>query len=33
MINSNSPLNIKLIKKCPVCANEYNQSQIQVLHD
>ena len=33
MINSNSPLNIKLIKKCPVCANDYNQSQIQVLHE
>ena len=33
MINSNSPLNIKLIKKCPVCAKEYNQAKIQILEE
>jgi len=33
MINSNSPLNIKLIKKCPVCTQEYQQSTIQILEE
>ena len=34
MINNlNAPLNLKLIKKCPICATDYNQSMIQVLDE
>ncbi|MBT6690924.1 hypothetical protein HOB10_01155 [Candidatus Parcubacteria bacterium] len=34
MINNfQSPLNLKLIKKCPVCNMDYQQSMIQVLDE
>lgn len=34
MINSlNSPANLKLIKKCPICSSDYKQSMIQVLDE
>lgn len=34
MINNfQSPLNLKLIKKCPVCNADYQQSMIQVLDE
>jgi len=34
MINNfNSSLNLKLIKRCPVCAQDYHQSMIQVLDE
>jgi len=34
MINNfQSPLNLKLIKKCPVCNVDYQQSMIQVLDE
>ena len=29
----NSPLNLKLIKKCPICSTDYQQSMIQVLDE
>ncbi|RJQ35130.1 hypothetical protein C4566_01270 [Candidatus Parcubacteria bacterium] len=31
--NYNSPLNLRLIKKCPVCNTDYQQSMIQVLDE
>jgi hypothetical protein len=33
MLHTNNPLNIKLIKKCPVCTKEYNQAKIQILEE
>lgn len=34
MINNfNSPLNLKLIKKCPICSSDYHQSNIQILDE
>ncbi|MFA6467023.1 MAG: hypothetical protein WCV71_04130 [Patescibacteria group bacterium] len=34
MINNyNSPLNLKLIKKCPICSSDYQESMIQILDE
>mgnify|MGYP004004868237 CR=1 FL=1 len=34
MINNfNSPLNLKLIKKCPICSSDYKQSMIKILDE
>ncbi|OGY93525.1 MAG: hypothetical protein A2406_02745 [Candidatus Komeilibacteria bacterium RIFOXYC1_FULL_37_11] len=34
MISSfNSPLNLHLIKKCPICSADYQQSNVQVLDE
>ena len=34
MINSfNSPTNLHLIKKCPICSADYEQSSVQVLDE
>ncbi len=33
MQNFNLPLNLRLIKKCPVCQHEYKQSMVQVLDE
>lgn len=33
MSNMNSPLNLRLIKKCPICNADYQQSMIQVLDE
>ncbi|MBU1203265.1 Lar family restriction alleviation protein [Patescibacteria group bacterium] len=34
MINNlNSPLNLRLIKNCPICSSEYRQPNIQVLDE
>ena len=34
MINNfNSPLNLKLIKKCPICSADYKQANIQILDE
>lgn len=33
MINFNSHLGLKLIKKCPVCQADYQQATIQVLEE
>lgn len=33
MNNFNSPLNLKLIKKCPICSTSYQQANIQILDE
>jgi len=34
MINNyNSPLNLKLIKKCPICSADYQESMVQILDE
>ena len=34
MINSfNSPLNLKLIKKCPICSVDYQPANVQILDE
>lgn len=30
---NNNPSNLKIVRRCPVCANEYNQNKIQVLEE
>lgn len=30
---SHLPINLRLIRKCPVCSNDYQQSMIQVLDE
>lgn len=31
--NFNLPLNLRLIRHCPICQHEFNQQSIQVLHE
>ena len=31
--NMNSPLNLRLIKKCPICSSDYRQANIQILDE
>lgn len=33
MQNFNLPINLRLIKKCPVCQHEYKQNMVQVLDE
>ncbi|MBP9802534.1 hypothetical protein KBC40_03015 [Patescibacteria group bacterium] len=30
---NNNPSNLKIVRRCPVCASEYNQNKIQVLEE
>lgn len=33
MLNINHPLSLKLVRTCPVCSSEYQQSTIQILEE